>query len=140
MLTREEAVRLFERRRDAWLAGDLDGYLALFAPGLVFQSPAHAEPLRGRDALADLVRRSADALEPRAFEISQLAVTGDVVLAEWRIAARHRASGRPVEWSGMSVCRIRDGLIESWREYWNPADLAGTAPDGRPGGGGPAAA
>ncbi len=134
-LTHEEAVRLFERRRDAWLAGDLDGYLALFAPGLIFESPVHPEPLRGRDAFADLVRRSADALEPRAFEISHLAVTGDVVLAEWRIAARHRASGRQVEWSGMSVCRIRDGRIESWREYWNPADLAGVTPAARPGAG-----
>ncbi len=47
----------------------------------------------------------------------------DVVLAEWRIAARHRASGRRVAWWGMSTCTIRDGLITRWREYWNPQDL-----------------
>jgi ketosteroid isomerase-like protein len=82
-------------------------------------------PLRGRDAFAELVRKSAAAIEPCAFEFANLAVDGDVVLAEWRIAARHRASGTPIEWWGMSVCRIRDGLIESWREYWNPADVAG---------------
>jgi hypothetical protein len=44
-VTRDQAVVLFERRRDAWLAGDLDAYLDLFAPDLVFQSPAHATPL-----------------------------------------------------------------------------------------------
>jgi ketosteroid isomerase-like protein len=126
-MTRDEALRLFERRRDAWLASDLEAYLDLFAEDLVFQSPAHAEPLRGRAAFATLVRRSSEALAPEAFEFSHLAVHDDVVLAEWRIAARHRASAQRIEWWGMSVCRIADGRIASWREYWNPADVAGAA-------------
>src|SRR5690348_13540122 len=37
MLTREDALDLFARRRDAWLASDLDAYLALFAPDMTFQ-------------------------------------------------------------------------------------------------------
>ena len=124
-MTRDEALELFARRRDAWLASDLDAYLALFAPDLIFQSPHHPEPLRGRDAFAALARRSAEHLEPRLFEFTHLAVHGDVVLAEWRIAAEHRVSRRTIEWWGMSVCTIRDGMIQSWREYWNPADVAG---------------
>jgi uncharacterized protein (TIGR02246 family) len=126
-MTRDEALDLFARRRDAWLANDLEAYLGLFAPDLTFQSPTNAEPLRGRDAFAALVRGSAAALAPESFEFSQLAVHGDVVLAEWHIAARHRASGRRIAWWGMSVCTIRDGLIHSWREYWNPADVAGAS-------------
>ena len=122
-MTRDEALALFARRRAAWLAGDIDGYLALFAPDLVFQSPAHADPLVGRDAFARLVRQAAAHLEPEEFVFTDLAVDGDVVLAEWRIAARHRASGRRVAWWGMSTCTIRDGLIARWREYWNPQDL-----------------
>lgn len=122
-MTRDEALALFARRRDAWLAGDLEVYLALFAPDLVFQSPAHAEPLVGREAFADLVRTSATHLEPLEFVFTDLAVAGDVVLAEWRIAARHRTSGRRIAWWGMSTCTIRDGLITRWREYWNPADV-----------------
>lgn len=124
-MTRDDALALFARRRDAWLAGDLDAYLALFAPDVTFQSPSHAEPLRGREAFASLVRASSAAMSPEEFEFTQLAVDGDVVLAEWHIAARHRASGRRIAWWGMSVCTIRDGLIASWREYWNPADVAG---------------
>ena len=123
MLTREEALDLFERRRDAWLKNDLDAYLALFAPDVTFQSPAHKEQLRGREAFAALVRSSAAAIEPELFEFTQLAVHGEVVLAEWRITATHRASGQRIAWWGMSVCTIRDGLIHNWREYWNPADL-----------------
>jgi len=123
MTTRDEALELFARRRDAWLASDLDAYLALFSPELEFQSPTNVEPLRGREAFAALVRASADALEPVSFEFSQLAVHGDVVLAEWHIAARHRASGRRIAWWGMSVCTLEAGLIKTWREYWNPADV-----------------
>ena len=120
-MTRDEAVALFERRRDAWLRSDLDAYLALFAPDLVFRSPK--QTLHGRDAFAALARRSAEHLEPELFEFTDIATHGDVVLAEWHIAAVHRASGRRIEWWGMSTCTIRDGRIARWREYWNPADL-----------------
>jgi len=122
-LTRDDALSLFARRRDAWLASDLDAYLDLFSPDVEFRSPAHVEPLRGREAFATLVRASAAALEPVSFDFSQLAVHGDVVLAEWHIAARHRASGRRIAWWGMSVCTLEDGRIKTWREYWNPADV-----------------
>jgi ketosteroid isomerase-like protein len=123
MPTHAETVALFARRRDAWLAGDLDGYLALWAEDMTFQSPVHAEPLRSRAAFADLVRQSAAFARPVAFEFTHLAVDGPIVLAEWRIAIERRDGGRRVEWWGMSVAEIRDGLIHRWREYWNPADV-----------------
>ena len=123
MLTREEALALFERRRQAWLREDVDGYLALWAEDMTFQSPMHAEPLRGRAPFADLVRRSLAVARPLMFDFTHLAVHGPMVLAEWRIAVERRDGGRRAEWWGMSVAEIRDGLIRSWREYWNPADV-----------------
>jgi uncharacterized protein (TIGR02246 family) len=123
MPTLDEAVRLFEQRRDAWLAGDLERYLALFSPDLVFQSPLHAE-LRGREAFADLVRLSHEHVRPLSFDFDHIAVAGDFVLAEWRIGIEQRATGRRLVYPGMSSCRIEGGLIAWWREYWNPADLA----------------
>jgi uncharacterized protein (TIGR02246 family) len=123
MLTRDEAAALFARRRDAWLAGDLDAYLALWADDMRFQSPVHAEPLRGKAAFADLVRHSFAFARPLSFEFSHIAVAGDFVLAEWAIAVERRDGARRVAWSGMSVAEIRGGLIQWWREYWNPADV-----------------
>ena len=128
MPTRDEAVRLFERRRDAWIAEDLDAYLALFAADLSFQSPVHAEPLRGRDAFAALVRGSNERVRPAFFEFDHIAVEGDWVLAEWRIGIDDRTSGARREYAGMSSCRIENGLIVWWREYWNPADLGLRSP------------
>jgi len=123
MLTRDEALALFDRRRQAWLREDLDGYLALWAADMTFASPVHAEPLRGRDAFAQLVRRSTAASRPVTFEIHHLAVAGDMVLAEWSIAVERRDDGRRIAWRGMSSCEIRGGLITVWREYWNPSDV-----------------
>ena len=124
MPSHDEAVALFARRRDAWLHEDLDAYLALWAEEMSFQSPAHAAPLRGRAVFAELVRRSVAVTRPVAFEFTHLAVHGAAVLAEWRIAVERRDGGQRIVWWGMSVAEIRDGLIYSWREYWNPADLS----------------
>jgi ketosteroid isomerase-like protein len=123
MPTLPEARALFARRRDAWLREDLDGYLACWADDVEFASPAHAEPIRGRAAFADLVRRSAAAVRPVSFDFAHLAADGDEVLAEWRIAVARRADGRAIAWWGMSRCTLRDAVIHRWREYWNPADL-----------------
>jgi ketosteroid isomerase-like protein len=127
MLTLAEATRLFDARREAWLREDLDAYLALWAEDMTFAAPSHPEPLRGRAAFAELVRRSAAVTRPLRFNVLHLAIAGDdVVLAEWVITVEHRETRQPITWRGMSRCTIRDGLIVDWREYWNPADLAGT--------------
>jgi len=124
MLTHADAVALFDRRRLAWLHEDLDGYLALWADDMTFGSPVHPDPLRGKPAFAELVRRSNAMSKPLRFDVTHLAVQGDMVLAEWSIAITHRETGRVIAWDGMSVARFRDGRIQEWREYWNPAALA----------------
>src|SRR5262245_9173957 len=94
---------------------------------MTFRSPGHAEPLQGRAAFGALVRRALAAARPVAFGVVPVAVVGDVVLAEWRIAVERRDGGRRVEWWGMSVAEIRGGLIETWREYWDPREVSEAA-------------
>jgi ketosteroid isomerase-like protein len=122
-LNQKEAVELFERRRAAWLAADADAYLALWAEDMTFQSPVHDEPLVGKAVYADLINRSLSMIRPVAFNFHEIAVVGDKVLAEWDAELEWKEDGRRSSWRGMSVCTIRDGLITSWREYWNPADF-----------------
>jgi ketosteroid isomerase-like protein len=92
-MDRAGAVALFERRRDLWLREDLDGYVSLFDPALVFQGPI-GEPVRGRDAYEQLVRRSHQAVRPVSFEFHEIAVHGSHVLAEATITLEYRADGR----------------------------------------------
>ena len=122
MLTRDAAIALFEKRRQAWLREDLDGYLALWAEDMTFQSPVHTAPL-DRAAFADLVRQSFAFSRPLHFEFDHIAVCGSMVLAEWNIAIERRDGGKRIEWRGMSIAEILDGLILTWREYWNPMAL-----------------
>jgi len=122
-LTIADAQQLFDRRRVAWLAADLDAYLALFADDLEIHMPGRAEPLRGIDPYRELVSQSFEWARPASFDFHHLAVSGDVVLAEWTIAVERRGNGGRVQWQGMSACEIRDGRIAWWREYWDPASL-----------------
>lgn len=123
MISEIEARDLFERRRMAWLNGDTDAYLALWAPEMSFQSPLHQIPL-DRLAFEQLIRASASVSRPLRFDVENLAVCGDLVLAEWTIAIERRDQGRITQWSGMSAARYSGGLIVEWREYWNPLLLA----------------
>jgi ketosteroid isomerase-like protein len=117
-LTVDEAAAVFERRRQAWLAVDVDGYLACFADDLEITVPGREEPIRGIEAYGRLVRASFAWARPRSFEFHHLAVAGDdVVLAEWTI------STEKATWRGMSACALADGRIRWWREYWDPAQL-----------------
>jgi len=119
MPTYDEAVALFEQRRQAWLREDIDAYLALWADDMSFQSPVHTEPM-GRAAFADLVRQSTALSRPLRFDFDHIAVHGAMVLAEWTIAIARRDSKQRIEWRGMSIAEIRNRLIVTWREYWNP--------------------
>jgi uncharacterized protein (TIGR02246 family) len=123
--THDEIRSLFDRRRAAWLREDLPAYLDCFADDLVFGSPVHDPPLVGLTKFGELVRASAASMRPVSFDVHALAVHGDQVLAEWTITVEARAGGRRIRWRGMSVATYRaDGRIATWREYWNPADLA----------------
>src|SRR5438552_18310668 len=110
MPSREEAVALFDRRRRAWLAGDVDAYLALWADDMRFVSPVHPQPL-DREGFATLVRASMAAVRPLAFDFLHMAGAGDVVLAEWRTA--NQRAGRRVQWCGRSDTGLRGRLLTS---------------------------
>jgi uncharacterized protein (TIGR02246 family) len=123
-ITLERARDLFERRRDAWLAQDVERYLDLFARDLEITMPGRAEPVRGIEPYSEIVRRSFEWAAPEAFTFHALAVNGDAVLAEWTISVRRREDGARFEWHGMSTARIdAHGRIARWREYWDPREV-----------------
>jgi limonene-1,2-epoxide hydrolase len=125
-LTRDDAAALFDRRRRAWLAEDVTGYLDCWVDDLVLETPGRV--VRGRADYETMVRGSLGWAKPRSFEVHHLAADGDVVLADWTITVERRADGEPVTWRGMSACELRDGRIVWWREYYqDPAGLARAA-------------
>ena len=114
MPTWDEAVDLFERRRKAWLADDLDAYLELWADDMTFQSPVHDEPLIGKTPYEELVRRSAAFVKPLAFDVVSLApLTGRSCWpsgrSRWsgaRKAGRWHEPVQEPQWTDHRVARV----------------------------------
>lgn len=126
VLTLEQARAVFDRRRRAWLAGDVDAYLDCWIDDLVLETPGRV--VRGRGDYGAMVRGSFGWAAPKTFEVHHLAVDGDVVLADWTITVERRTDGTPVTWRGMSACELADERIVWWREYYqDPVGLARAA-------------
>ena len=122
-IDQDEASRLFHRRCRAWLAEDVEAYLDCFADDVRLAVPGR-DPVVGREAYEQVVRRAYRWAAPVAFDVHHLAVGPDgAVLAEWTIRVRRRDTDADVSWRGMSACGLRDGRIEWWREHWDPTPL-----------------
>jgi len=111
----EDARRLFERRIAAWLAEDVDAYMACWDADMRIELPSGV--IDDRAAYRKLVAAGFDWAVPISFEVHRLAVNGDDVFADWTIRARRRSDDAVVEWRGLSVCELRDGKITWWREH-----------------------
>lgn len=113
---RAEAVALIEKRRDAWIAEDVDTYLSMFSDDFLFHVNG-VELIKGRSALENAVRRSYLRFQPISWEFDEIAVHGAHVLAEWTVTMETRATGAKRSIRAMSIGEIRDGLMTWQREY-----------------------
>jgi ketosteroid isomerase-like protein len=124
----EQARAIFARRVAAWLAADIDAYLACWTEDMEIVLPGRAQPVRGRDRYRALVEQSFAWAEPLAFDIHHLGIDprSGAVLTDWTIRARRRDDGVVVEWRGLSSCGLRHDRIAWWKEYHHmpPAPLS----------------
>jgi ketosteroid isomerase-like protein len=125
-LTADEARAVFRRRVDAWLAGDVDAYVACWHDDMRIEMPSGT--IEGAAKYRKLVEASFGWAAPVSFDVHHLAVDPDasMVFADWTIRARRRDDGVVVEWRGLSICELRAGQISWWREH----HLAPPAPVG----------
>jgi ketosteroid isomerase-like protein len=125
-LTIDEARAVFARRVDAWLAEDVDAYVACWHDDMQIEMPSGT--IDGAAKYRKLVEASFGWAAPVSFDVHHLAVDPEtsVVLADWTIRARRREDDVVVEWRGLSVCELRDAKIAWWREH----HLAPPAPVG----------
>lgn len=115
-ITLDDARRLFERRRAAWLAEDLDAYLACWHDDLRITIPP-GRVVQGAAEYRRMVATGFAWAAPVSFTVHALATDGPVVLADWTIRVRRRTDGVLLEWHGLSVCELEGGRIRWWREH-----------------------
>ncbi|WP_326726187.1 nuclear transport factor 2 family protein [Streptomyces sp. NBC_00243] len=109
---------LLDKDIPAWVdLWDGDGILEFpFAP------EGWPKRLEGKAAIAEYMRDYPDHIDLHDFpyvEIHQT-VTPETIVVEMRGVGRVVDTGSPFDMSYIAVVTIRNGLITSYRDYWNP--------------------
>ena len=109
-MQREDMHRLIARHDAAWNAQDLDAIMACYAPDIVFTNYNAGESASGaanvREHLAGIFAGWPDL----HFSGRRLNVCEEFAVSEWTATATH-ADGRRLEWDGVDVFPLADGLI-----------------------------
>jgi steroid delta-isomerase-like uncharacterized protein len=99
---------LIERYNDAWNRHDLDAICALHAPEMVFENHTAGERAEG-DAVRGHIAGIFASFPDLSFSTRALRCADDFAVCEW--TARATRDGRLVEWDGVDVFPLEDGLI-----------------------------
>lgn len=111
-----ESTALIRRFIEACVRADPDEFAAYFTEDAVWWN-APWEPIRGREAIRETLRRGAEQMKALPWEIRLIVADADVVFAE-RID-RFRVGDTRVSVPCVSVFELRDGKIAAWRDYWD---------------------
>jgi uncharacterized protein (TIGR02246 family) len=109
-MQREDVQQLIARHDAAWNAQDLDAIMQCYTPDIVFTNYNAGESASGAAAVREhLAGIFADWPDLR-FSGRRLNVSEAFAVSEWTATATH-ADGRRLEWDGVDVFPIADGLI-----------------------------
>jgi steroid delta-isomerase-like uncharacterized protein len=118
---------------DGWNARDGGKVAAAFTPdGVRVEYAKPGARLEGREAIAGQAQGYMTAVPDCVLDVRGLIEQGETATLEWTYRGTHtgdipglEASGRDISLPGVSVYRLRDGLIEEERVYWDAATLFG---------------
>ena len=100
---------LIERYNQAWNDHDVDAICSLHAPDFVFENHTLGERAEGdasRKHIAEIFRNAPDL----TFRGRRIYVRDGLVVNEWTATATR--DGRKLEWDGIDVFPIEDGLVK----------------------------
>lgn len=100
---------LIERYDAAWNAQDLDTIDELHHPDIVFENHTAGERAEGKSAVREHIAQIFRNNPTLRFRGRRLRVAGDFAVSEW--TATVEKDGRTLEWDGVDVFPLRDGLI-----------------------------
>jgi steroid delta-isomerase-like uncharacterized protein len=101
----------------AFNARSLDTTLSLFADHALYELPLLGQRLFGRDEIAQGLKRIFDLTEDARFEVSDVAESDRILIAEGKLQAKlHRDKGR-VAMTAAITLEARDGKIARLSTY-----------------------
>jgi steroid delta-isomerase-like uncharacterized protein len=110
------------RYNEAWNAHDLDAIMSMHAPDMVFENHTAGEAAEG-DVVRKHIASIFETWPDIAFETRRLYVRDGLVVQEWTATATHakamrrgdleaEPTGKQVQWRGVDVIPIEDGLVK----------------------------
>ncbi len=118
----------FSRAIDALKAGDVDGWVQIYAPDAVhefpFAPPGAPRRLEGRDAIAAYLRQLPGRIRFGALSDVRVREAGDELIIE-ATGHHHRLRDEtPSDLSYVWFITRRDGQVAHIRDYMNPLQLS----------------
>jgi steroid delta-isomerase-like uncharacterized protein len=101
---------LIERYNQAWNDHDLEAAAALHAPDVVFHNYSTAERVEGAGAVEEHIAGIFRSYPDIRFRSRRLYAREGLVVSEWTATATK--DGRKLEWDGVDVFPIENGLIK----------------------------
>lgn len=126
MSTTPTAAERLRHGLDIFLAKDMKGWSELCAEDVVAEFPfapvGSPTRIEGRSAFYEYLRNYPTFIDVQSLPTLRMYTTDDpnVAIAEWSATGKVLANGNPYEMSYATFVTFRDGLITSYREYWNP--------------------
>ena len=130
-MTAEQISQMIDGAWAAYSAGDLDGFMAGFAPDMVYSDNASPETLHGRDAFKAYVAGWIQASSDGRITPTRTIVSGNRAAVELHAEFTHdRApfygvapSGARVVFDFAMFVDVADGKIVKVAAYYNPATI-----------------
>ncbi len=117
---------LIERYDDAWNRQDLDAIDALHHEDVVFENHTAGERAEGKQAVREHIGKIFESAPDLTFRSRGLKAGQDFAVSEWTATATR--NGKQLEWDGVDVFPIRDGLIarkDVYSSSHRPRELPG---------------
>ena len=108
-------IRLVDRFCAAWEARDLERVTATMSPQCVYRQSQNTAPVTGHQALIDMMQPWIESSSAITYEVLETFARGPVVINH-RIDIYHSVT-RPLEWEGVGLFLIEDGLIREWQDF-----------------------
>jgi limonene-1,2-epoxide hydrolase len=124
-LEKAESIALIRRFIDSCVLADPEEFASYFCEDAIWWNSPW-QPVKGRDAIRDTLRRGAERMTALPWEVRHIMADGDVVMTErvdHFLVGNHRVSV-----PCMGVFELRGGKISAWRDYWDAKQFESQMP------------